>query len=80
MTAALSTPPFYTRLVTPGLIGGTIIMILGPITLVIGLMLPTDFEQFVFLMLAHIFLVIGSMAVGAALLIKQDLNERRKRG
>jgi hypothetical protein len=80
VTAVLATPPFYTRLVTPGLIGGMIMLVLGPITLVIGLMLPTDFEQFVFLMLAHLFLVIGSMAIGAALLIKQDLNERRKRG
>lgn len=76
MTAARVPPPLYARLVIPGLVGGGILLLLGPITLVAGLMLPGGFEQFVLLMLAHLFLVVGSMAIGAALLIKQSLHER----
>jgi hypothetical protein len=76
MTAVRVPPPFYARLVIPGLVGGGILLLFGPITLVAGLMLPGGFEQFVLLMLAHLFLVVGSMAIGAALLIKQSLHER----
>jgi hypothetical protein len=78
VTAVLATKPLYTRLVTPGLLGGTVMMILGLVTLLIGLLLPGGLEQFVYLMLAHLFLVVGSMAIGAALLIKQTLYERQK--
>lgn len=65
------------RLVTPGLVAGAILLLLGPITLLAGLMVRGGLEQFVLLMLAHLFLVIGSLAIGAALLIKQSLHERR---
>ena len=79
MTVARVLPPPYAGLVIPGLVGGVIFLLLGPVTLVAGLMLSGGFEQFVLLMLAHLFLVIGSMAIGAALLIKQSLYERLKR-
>ena len=68
----------YSWLITPGLVGGLILLILGPVTLVAGLMLPGGLTQFVLLMLAHLFLVVGSTAIGAALVIKQNLYERLK--